>query len=65
MKTRSPTFVASYFLYLPINLLQRPTKDNLEPRPPVVGQVTGEFPCLLQEHAHVPQLDELGLGQAS
>src|SRR5215212_3401806 len=48
-------------LYLAVNLVQGSPQDVLQPHSPVVGQIPGGHPCLFQEHAHVAQLQELGL----
>ena len=52
-KAQSPASLASQLLYLAVYLLQRPSKDGLQPRPPVIGQVAGEQLCLFQEHAQL------------
>jgi hypothetical protein len=48
--------VGPQLFYLAVHLLKDHPKPVLQPRPSVVGEVAGQSPRFLEEHAHVLQL---------
>jgi len=48
--------VGPQLFYLAVHLLEDHPKPVLQPRPSVVGEVSGQSPRFLEEHAHVLQL---------
>ena len=48
--------VGPQLFYLAVHLVEDHAKPVLQPRPSVVGEVSGQSPRFFEEHAHVLQL---------